>query len=141
MYYQFVTTGRASNWLFNEFLEWQKKEGSRKPQARFAKYLGVKPSTFSMWITGKQDPDPYNADKIAAKLGPEIYDLLGLARPDNIPLDQLPHAVRDRLTDAVYEVNSELSSRGLSGDSPEAEDIVIRIFEKHGFKYTRTTKE
>jgi hypothetical protein len=93
-----------------------------------------------MWINDKQPPDKHSADLIAIKLGNEIYDLLGLARPDTIPLDQLPHAVRDRLTAAVYEVNSELALRGLSGDSPESEDIVIKIFEKHGFKYTRTTR-
>ena len=138
---EFMTMGKVATWLTKKFLEWQLIQGRSVNQAEFADYLGVEPSTYSTWINTDQPPGKHSADLIAAKLGPEIYDLLGLARPDTIPLDQLPRTVRDRLTTAVYEVNSELGSRGLSGDSPESEDIVIEIFEKHGFKYTRTIKK
>jgi len=128
-------------WLMKKYLQWQQKEGELKNINEFAEHLGVSQPTLSMWLGGSHLPSKHSADLLAAKLGPEIYDLLGLARPDTIPLDQLPHAVRDRLTTAVYEVNSELESRGLSNASPEAEDITIKIFEKHGFKYTRTIKK
>jgi transcriptional regulator with XRE-family HTH domain len=130
-----------SKWIMKKFLEYKSIQERDVTQAEFAEYLGVSESTVSQWINKVQPPDKHSADLIAPKLGPEIYDLLGMARPDTILIDQLPRAVRDRLTTAVYEVNSELASRGLSGDSPESEDIVIMIFEKHGFKYTRTTKE
>ena len=128
-------------WLMKKYLEWQQKEGELKNINEFADYLGVSQPTLSMWLGGSHLPSKHSADLVAIKLGSKIYDLLGLARPDTIPLDQLPRTVRDRLTTAVYEVNSELGSRGLSGDSPESEDIVIEIFEKHGFKYTRTIKK
>jgi transcriptional regulator with XRE-family HTH domain len=130
-----------SKWIMKKFLEYKSIQERDVTQAEFAEYLGVSESTVSQWINKVQPPDKHSADLVALKLGPEIYDLLGLARPNTIPLDQLPHAVRDRLTTAVYEVNSELESRGLSNASPEAEDITIKIFEKHGFKYTRTTKK
>jgi len=132
--------GKVANWLTKKFLEWQLIQGRSVNQAEFAEYLGVVPSTYSTWINTDQTPGKHSAILISAKLGPEICELLGMEQPNVLPMDQLPHQVRDRLEAAVYEVNSELGSRGLSGDSPEAEDIVIEIFEKHGFRYTKTTK-
>ncbi len=136
-----MAKSKVAIWINKKFLEWQLDQERSASQVEFAEYIGVSESTFSTWINDLQPPGKHSADLIAAKLGPEIYDLLGMARPDTIPLDQLPHAVRERLSAAIYEVNSELGSRGLSGASPEAENITIKIFEKHGFKYTRTTKE
>lgn len=48
----------------------------------FAKYLGVSQPTVSSWLNGKRRPTGKNIDTIADLLGPEIYDLLGLQRPD-----------------------------------------------------------
>jgi len=128
----------VANWLMKRYLSWQQKEDELKNINEFAEYLGVSQPTLSMWLGGSHLPSKHSADLLAAKLGPEIYDLLGLARPDTIPMDQLPQPVRDRLAAAIYEVNSELESRGLSGASPEAENITMEIFEKHGFRYTYT---
>lgn len=136
-----MTKSKVAIWINKKFLEWQLAQERSANQEEFALYLGVSPSAFSIWINDIQPPGKHSADLIANKLGPEIYDLLGLERPSTIPLDQLPNQVRDRLSSAVYEVNAELGSRGLSSDSPEAEEITIKIFEKYGFKYTRTTKE
>lgn len=136
-----MATNEVKKWLTKKFLEWQLAQGRSVNQEEFAEYLGVEPSTYSTWINTDKPPGKYSANLIAAKLGQEIYDLLKLERPNTIQLDHLPKPVRDRLTDAVYEVNSELGTRGLSASDPEAEDIVIEIFSKHGFKYTSTTKE
>lgn len=64
-----------------KYLEWQQSEGELKSQAEFAEYLGFKPSTLSMWMTGKQDPDLHSADQIARKLGNEVYDVLNIPPP------------------------------------------------------------
>jgi len=131
----------VGEWLDKNFRKWQDSQGKRSTITAFAKWLDIPRPLLSHYMNGRNKPEGKNVDKLAAKLGNEIYDILGLARMNTIPLDQLPRAVRDRLTTAVYEVNSELGSRGLSGDSPESEDIVIEIFEKYGFKYTRTIKK
>jgi DNA-binding XRE family transcriptional regulator len=61
---------KISVWLMRKYLGWQQSMGELKSQAEFAKYLGFNPSTLSMWMTGKQDPDLHSADLLAHKLGP-----------------------------------------------------------------------
>ena len=132
-------------WINKKFIEWRGpltlREGGS--QEKYAEWIGVSSQLMTDWLKrdGKIPKHQKTITKLVDKYGPKVYDVLGLTQPDIIPFDQLPFAVRDRLTTAVYEVNSELESRGLSNASPEAEDITIKIFEKHGFKYTRTTKK
>jgi len=135
---------KFNDYLTQKYVDWRGDAIGRERSLKdFADWIGVSNQLLTYWmrLNGKIPKYKKNIDKLVTKFGPEIYDLLGLARPDTIPLDQLPRAVRDRLTTAVYEVNSELGTRGLSGDSPESEDIVNEIFEKHGFKYKRTIKK
>lgn len=47
----------------------------------FADHLGIKQSTISMWYSG-QNPSPENVKRLSEVLGPEVYDVLGLDRPD-----------------------------------------------------------
>lgn len=136
----FMTNEKMQDWLFVKFHEWAIAQGKKVTQADFARYLGVSPSTLSMWINKKQPPDRHSADLIALKLGPEVYEILQIEPPEISSITNLPHEVRSRLEGALYETNSELASRGLSASDPEAVEITIKIFEKHGFKYTRTTK-
>ena len=71
-----------ANWLMEKYLDWQRDAGELKTAAEFAAYIGVSQPTISMWLSGKREPHGKNVDKLAAKFGPEIYDILGLARPD-----------------------------------------------------------
>jgi len=133
-----------NDWINQKYREFRGDAiGHERTQKEFAEWIGVSSSLLTYWRkkNGKKPKQKNTIDKLIKRFGPEVYDVLGLTQTDTIPLDQLPRAVRDRLTTAVYEVNLELGSRGLSGDSPESEDIVIEIFEKHGFKYTRTIKK
>jgi len=136
-----MTKSEVSVWINKKFLEWQLIQGESANQYEFADYLGVSEATLSLWINDIKPPGKHSADLIAAKFGPEIYDLIGLPRPYMISTINLPHEIRDNLTDAIYKVNLELSSRGLSGDSPEADEITTKIFEEHGVKYTRIIKK
>jgi hypothetical protein len=134
---------KFNDYLTQKYVEWRGDAiGREKSLKDFAEWIGVSNQLLTYWMrqNGKIPKHKRTIDKLIAKFGPEIYNPLGLARPDTIPLDQLPPEMRDRLITAIYEVNSTLGSLGLSGDSPESEDIVIKIFEKYGFKYTRTTK-
>ena len=65
-----------------EFLEWQRKVGARKTVAEFADFLGVSQSTVSAWWNQTRSPEGENLRKLANKLGLEVYDVLGLPRPD-----------------------------------------------------------
>jgi transcriptional regulator with XRE-family HTH domain len=65
-----------------EYLKWQQKEGGRRTIQDFADYLDVDRPTLSIWMNGKRVPDDRNLEKLAFRLGLEIYDILGRDRPD-----------------------------------------------------------
>ena len=66
-----------------KFLEWQQRQGGRKTVEEFADHLNIGRTTLSMWLN-KNDrvPQGDNIKKLADKLGLEVYDALGLNRPD-----------------------------------------------------------
>jgi transcriptional regulator with XRE-family HTH domain len=129
-----------SGWLTQRYLDWQKEIGERRSTTEFAAYLEVPASSLSDWLNGKNRPkSERNIRNIAKKLGPEIYDLLDLPRPEEeIPLSHLPPGVRRRVILATREADRALKEHGLTGEMPEAETLTIQIFEKYGFKHTNT---
>lgn len=68
--------------LEKKFLEWQQRMGGRRSVSEFAKWIGVKQSSISMWWTGANTPNPESIKLLADKLGLEVYDALDLPRPD-----------------------------------------------------------
>jgi len=68
--------------LEQKFLAWQHEVGKRKTIQEFAAYLGVSQPILSHWLNGKRSPGPENLRLLSSKLGPEVYDVLGLERPD-----------------------------------------------------------
>ncbi len=74
--------GNLSDWLNKKFLEWQNQKGRPQKAKAFAEHLDVKYTTYSGWVNSKIPPSKENVEKLAAKLGPEIYDILGMLRPD-----------------------------------------------------------
>jgi hypothetical protein len=68
--------------LEKKFLEWQNKIGERKTVSEFARWLGVKQSSLSTWWSTDTVPSGESVRMLADKLGIEVYDTLGLPRPD-----------------------------------------------------------
>ena len=85
-----------STLLERKFLEWQIEMGQRKSQAEFAILLGVSRSALTMWMNGTHLPDRESAGKLANFLGPEIYELLEMPRPN--PYLQKINQVFERLS-------------------------------------------
>jgi len=69
-------------WFEFQYLEWQRNQGGRKTVMQFAEYLGTSQQTVSNWLNGSREPMGDNIRKIADRLGLEVYDVLGLDRPD-----------------------------------------------------------
>lgn len=65
-----------------KFLEWQQREGKRRTIADFSMYLGVSQSVVSMWMNGSRTPNQPSIELLSRVFGLEIYDSLGLPRPD-----------------------------------------------------------
>jgi predicted transcriptional regulator len=97
------------DWLERKFIEW--RGDTRKNVTQFASYLGVSQPTVSAWInnTRGQPTTPKIINSLASKLGPEIYDILGMTRPAGSELspkkrhllELLEKNDNDQLTDQV----------------------------------------
>jgi hypothetical protein len=112
-----VTQG-TKDWLDLKFREW--RNGQKRGEdtvARFANFVGVSRNTMNNWLNRGQTPGDESADLIATKLGPEIYDLLGLPRPD--PLLQLVierwGQLSDEVRSEIAEVVQRAEARGATG--------------------------
>lgn len=53
-----------------------------RTQVEFAEWLGFKNTTVNQWLKGQRRPTRGNAQALALRLGLEIYDVLGLPKPD-----------------------------------------------------------
>jgi transcriptional regulator with XRE-family HTH domain len=73
-------TMKASEWLNQQFLKWEQGRGRRATVTEFARHLGVTQQSLSSYMSGAYLPRGANLGKIAARLGPEIYDLVGAPR-------------------------------------------------------------
>lgn len=79
-------------WLRQRFLDWEHSTGERQTDDAWAKHLGFKPATVRSWLNGgRRDLKRENVDKLAGKLGPEVYVELGLMPPG----DDVEHLVRE----------------------------------------------
>lgn len=72
----------VAKWLEQEFLSWQAQQGESKTVTEFAKFLGVSRNTLNNWLNRGQNPEGDNIGLIASRLGPGIYDAMGIPRPD-----------------------------------------------------------
>ena len=104
----------AKDWLNQKFIDWEKAQGHRQSYYAFARYLEVSQSGLGQWMVGTGVPSGDDLLSIANKLGPEIYDVLGLPRPNaevqrvTVSFANLPADIRERLTDAISEADQWL---------------------------------
>ena len=68
-------------WLFHKYLDWQGGLGQRKSLTAFAAYVGVSQPQMTAYLKGDYLPKGENLGKIAAVLGVELYDVMGMPRP------------------------------------------------------------
>ena len=66
-------------WLTEKYVEWRgDKFGHNSSVTAFAEYIGTKQQLMSGWMNGDFAPAKANIDKLANKLGYEIYDILDI---------------------------------------------------------------
>lgn len=127
-------------WLEQQYLQWQIKNG-RASIEEFARLLGLSQPHLSQLMQGRRKSVRRDtALRIAERLGDyEILDILGYARPDpEDVLSRFPPSIREPLLAAYSEWNAELVKRGITTDSPEAEQIVREVLARHGVNLTIT---
>lgn len=76
--------------------------------ADFAVRVGVPTTSLSVWLNDRRPPSAENADKLAAILGMEVYDKLGI--PRRMPTEKRFMSLV-RLWEKLGEVDSKLQDR------------------------------
>lgn len=139
-----IINGMATikDWLAQKFTAWEKTQGSRQSYYAFARHLGVSQSGLGAWMNGDSVPGGDELITIADKLGPEVYDVLGLPRPNaevqriTVSFASLPPDIRQRLTSAISEVDQALRQQRLRPEDAAARPVALAVLEKWGFRYT-----
>ena len=71
-------------WLEKEFLNWQIENG-RSSVRQFSAWLGINHALVVQWLNDKGRPGPKTIHLLAAKLGGEVYSILGFPNAQGIP--------------------------------------------------------
>jgi len=114
---------QLSSFLTRKFREWEANTKRRQTVAAFARWVGVSQASMSRWMSGDGGPpEAHNINKLVERLGPEIYDILGMPRPDPVII-------------ALQEMSES--------DDPEIQkdwDLILKMLSEHGFILTKDTK-
>jgi DNA-binding XRE family transcriptional regulator len=136
---------RFASFLNDRFFEYRGKTDLNWTD--FARTIGITQQTIAAWKNGylKRAPDQENQEKLISffeEKHPEIYDVLGLRRPSSagLSIDLGDPAFIKRVVGAANKLEAELTRRGISLDSPEGEEIAIRIFSESEFSHTATER-
>ena len=108
-------------WLTHKFEEWEKTTGHRQPYIAFARYLGTSQPTLNRWMAGDVRPTGDNVRLLADKLGPGVYDVLGITPPLPEPLMKISAEWQNIPPDAQVQLTVDLS------------EFIARWLEEHGF--------
>lgn len=103
--------GTFGKWLQNyfvgKFIPWYLGKHNKIPsQTEFAKWLGVNNTNLSQYMNDNRRPDVKQADLLAQKLGPEVYDRLNL--PRKMPKDKLLYYIADNWHNLTVEEQKEI---------------------------------
>jgi transcriptional regulator with XRE-family HTH domain len=66
--------------LTEAYLDYVNQRRRKVGDNEFARYLGVSVGSYNQWINGNRLPSYDNVIKLAAKLGPRVFDVLGYER-------------------------------------------------------------
>ena len=73
---------KFSAWLEKQYINWLTQAGERRTQREFAAWLGISNALLSHYLRGSRNPTSDFLEKIALRLGDEVYDVVELPRPD-----------------------------------------------------------
>ena len=137
-----------ARWLRKKFLDFQSDWLADHADFPFAKdwadYLGVNEKTLSAYMNGHRIVPKEKAWVICERMND--YSLLNildypLPRSKRVPLESLPRDLRERLQNALMEIQSAIRERSIDTESDEAASVTRDILEKHGFIVNRISKD
>lgn len=103
--------------LTEAYLDYVNQRRRKVGDNEFARYLGVSVGSYNQWINGNRLPSYDNVIKLAAKLGPRVFDVLGYERVMVVADPQLlfiaerwgllEHDIREQIIDHIREETTE----------------------------------
>lgn len=119
-------------WIKTKYADWS---GGKKSENQFALYLGISQATLNAWMNKTRGIPTSKKiiNKLVERYGDEVYDVLGLTRPDIRDLlieMRFPIDFVDALIETRNEYTRELESKGITTDTPEARRIVNEALAK-----------
>ena len=111
-----------ADFLNMKFIEYQVEKRRRVSQKEWAnEYLGVTAASLSNWMLKSQLPRGPNVFALAAKLGLQVYDILGQPRriSDNPKIQRL-NEIYPTLSKADQKIIDDIIDRHKEGDTATA---------------------
>ena len=133
-------------WITQKYLAWQAELGERKSVSAFAKYVDVPQTTMSGWMQpdGTFPRKLEHINKLAARFGPEVYEVLGLELPSSEhPLSSAQPSLQQKFDRALSQANqrlTELADNGQDLSEEQAVHVICEVMGKYGFKFEGTDK-
>jgi hypothetical protein len=98
-----------SEWITHKYIEWRGDAvGRERSVTGYAEYLGVTQQLLSGWMNGEFKPAQKNAEKIANKVGGEVYEVLEIPQaerpvPKNLRelINKIPPENQEELRDLI----------------------------------------
>jgi transcriptional regulator with XRE-family HTH domain len=109
------------NYLEQQFLAWQQRNGRRKTLDEFAHYLEISRPLLSMWLKGTRRPGPKKIEFLVELFGPEVYDSLGIPRPD--PDLQTLENIWYRIPKGIRQVLREQGEKFVDKNDPPSHNL------------------
>lgn len=132
------------DWATQKFVEWRGSAITGRNVAEFARHIGISQPYMSELLTGKKQPGRKALRLFAARYGREAFEAAGVASEgveEQVPFDQLPTTVRNRLEQAIKEINAVFDERGIDPDSPEAIRVTAEVMDRFGFTLREIANE
>lgn len=104
--------------LKNYHIEESRRRGAIINQRELAEHFEIDPLTFNKYYNDERKPRGENVRLMAIKLGPQVYDILGLQRPD--PLLKILIHRWDNLTDKQKESLINIARQDINEDEGES---------------------
>jgi len=108
---------RMKAFLDKKYVEFVRRRGGLTYASDFARWLEVDNTSLSQWMSASRLPAGKNVHLLAAKLGPEVYDILEIPR-------QMPDDPRhDMLSTLFYKLSVKEQDEVISLAEKLAEDL------------------
>ena len=128
-------------WIESHYLEYQMKHGRMSIEA-FAEYLGVTAPYLIQIMNGRKPKiRKGTALMICDRLQDySLLDILGYERPEPVPMESVPPAIRSSIEAAAAEIQAEYDRLGITHVDDNALKIALRILEKHRIRFLGTPR-